>query len=427
MAEKNPQIGEVTKTQSITFFPSYDGLMPRQTTTLGTYTQLRATRKDSTIALATGVFVSSILAGSWNLEADDDVSEEARLFMEHVLPLREDFLRAAILYGRISYGWQGYEKVFETDGERIYIESLKPLLQDMTSVLLTEHGRFDGYKQNPMSGVPVVLPAEKCLHIAFDVEGSGLYGYPLLENVRAINDMWKECNDGARRYDKKISGVHWVIKYPPGTGTVDGVETDNGVIAASLLTALESSGCIAIPTTTATVLQELVNAEVGNLYAWHIELLAAESKHTDFNNRLNYLDKQKVRGLWLCERAILEGQFGNKAEAGIHGDTTITNFEQIDKEIVSAVNQQLINQLVELNYGPDMVGKIRLVALPLVDTQIAFLRELYKKLNDSALDVEVLRDKLDLPGLAPEDVKPEIKEPINEETINEQSNDKTED
>ena len=142
----------------------------------------------------------------------------------------------------------------------------------------------------------------------------------------------------------------------------------------------------------------MVNAEVGNLYAWHVELLEdGGAKQTAFIDRLKYLDTLKVRGLLLPERAILEGQFGTKAEAGEHGDMMVTNMEMIDKAIVSVVNEQIVNQLVALNFGPEMVGKIRLVALPLIDSQIDFLRELYKKVSDPNLDLETLKNKLDLP------------------------------
>lgn len=389
---------ELTGSQTISYSFGQGTLSKASYAQTGTYAQLRAVRKDPTVSLARGLLISCIQAGSWNIEADEDVSDDIREFIEHILPLRDSFLYNCIALGRVDFGWVGFEKLFTTDGKRIKLDGLKPLLHDMTTILVTGNGKFNGFRQNPLSGTPTDVPLEKSFHIAFDVEAGNLYGYPLLENVRAAMDMWTEGNDGARRYDKKIAGTHWVIKYPPGTGTVDGVSKDNGEIAALLLAALESSGSIAIPTTTATVLQEMINAEVGDLYAWHVDLLEdAGGKQIDFISRLKYLDTLKVRGLLLPERAILEGQFGTKAEAGEHGDMMIINMEQIDKAIVSMVNEQVINQLVELNFGPDMVGKIWLVALPLIDSQISFLRKLYEKLNDKDLDVETLRNKLDLP------------------------------
>ena len=60
-------------------------------------------------------------------------------------------------------------------------------------------------------------------------------------------------------------------------------------------------------------------------------------------------------------------------------------------------NEQVIDQLVELNFGSQWVDKIKLIALPLVDTQVEFLRKLYLDIQDPNLDVEKLAGRLDLP------------------------------
>lgn len=415
-------IKEITGIQSVQYTYG-DGLLHRNYSNVGTYTQLRTVRKDPTVILARAMLIAAIQAGSWNIECDEEVNEEMSLFMEHILKLRDVFLFNCVAYGRVDYGWIGFEKIFSLVDGKIVLSKLKPLLHDITTILVDPSGNFNGFRQGSLgygtlgigtgnTGVvyPLDIPLNKSMLVSFDVEAGNLYGTPLLEYIREIRDMWDEANDGARRYDLKLAGTHWVIKYPPGVGTVNGVETDNGVIAATLLSALESSGSIAVPTSTATVLQELINAQVADLYGWHVELLSDNGqKQSNFIDRLKYLDTQKVRGLGLPERAILEGQFGTKAEAGVHGDMAIMNFEQIDKSIASAVNDQIINQLVELNYGPEYVGKIRLVPQPLVDTQITYLRTLYEKLSDPSIDIETLRNKLDIPGLEESNI-PEMKE-----------------
>ncbi len=389
---------ELTGNQTVSFSFSNGILITPSYATRGTYTQLRAVRKDPSISLARRLLISSILAGSWNIEADEDVSSDVTEFMEHILKLRDDFLYNCIAYGQVDFGWIGFEKVFGVEGDKIIIERLKPLLHDITLILVTPQGHFNGYRQNPMTGTPLDVPVEKCLHVAFGIEAGNLYGTPLLEYIRQTSDMWHECNDGARRYDKKMAGSHWIVKYPPGTGTVDGKSVDNSVIAGQILTAMTSAGSVAMPTTVASVLQEMTNVTVAELYAWQVELICDKGgKQISFNDRLKYLDSQKVRGLGFPERAILEGQFGTKAEAGVHGDMAALTFEQVDRAIVTAANEQLVDQLIELNFGPEMVGKVRLVALPLVDEQVKFLREVYVKLSDPNLDVETLRNKLDLP------------------------------
>ncbi len=410
--KKKPKKAELTGPQTVSFSFG-DSTLVRSYTTVGSYKELRAVRKNPTVQLARALLISSIQAGSWNIEADEDVSAEVQEFIEHVLPLREDFIYNAVAYGKVDFGWCGFEKIFKTDGNRIMIEALKPLLHDMTIVLVTKHGRFNGYRQNsmgwgvlnPQAGTvgpayPLNIPIEKSLHIAFGVEAGYLYGMPLLEGIRATMEMWDECNDGARRYDKKLAGTHWIVKFPPGTGTLDGESVDNGVIAAKVLAAMESSGSVAIPTTTAEVLQEIVNPEVGKLYGWSVELLDDKGKkQSSFNDRLKYLDSQKVRGLGFPERAILEGQYGTKAEAGEHIGMLMTNIQETDKAITRTLNQHLINQLLVLNYGEEMIGKVRLVSAPLVDTQITFIHKVYEERSktDPDIDLAAMRDKLDIP------------------------------
>ncbi|KKM89469.1 hypothetical protein LCGC14_1248380 [marine sediment metagenome] len=390
---------EVTGSQSVSFIFG-DGVLTRPNYALaGTLAQLRAIRKDPTVILARTVLVSAIQAGSWNIEADDDVPEAIVDDLQHLLDLRSSLIHNSVAFGKVDYGWMPFEKIFKvTDEGKLVVDSLKPLLHDITTILVTPQGKFDGYRQRPMSGLPVDLGAEKTLHMAFGVEAGNLYGVPLLENIRATSDSWGECNDGAKRYDTKIAGSHWVVYYPPGTSVIDGVSTDNGEVAALVLAAMKSSGSAAIPTTSATVLQEILNQSIADLYAWRVELIEdSGGKQKNFNDRLNYLDKQKVRGFGLPERSVLEGQFGTKAEAGTHGEWALLGLEAIDRNIIAQINSQVVNQLVMLNHGPEFVGKVRLVALPLVDKQIAFLRKVYGGLTDPNLDVATLAGRLDLP------------------------------
>ncbi len=389
-----------TAVQTITVAYGGAGTLDRDYSVSGTYRELRALRRDPTVALARGLLVSCIQAGGWTIEADEDVPDERRDFMKHILPLRDDFLGNTIAYGLVDYGWQGYEKIFAVRDGRIVIESLKPLLHDFTTILVTEQGRFNGYRQRPNYGTAIDLNPDKCFHSAFGVEAGGLYGRPLLADIHEASDMWKECNAGAKRYDEKIAGSHWVIYYPPGTSMIDGVSTDNSDIATLIVNGLQSSGYVTLPSTTAAVLQELNTPEVAGLYSWKVELISdASTRQESFSKRLSYLDTLKVRGLRMPERSILEGNFGTLAEATAHQDFAVTHMESIDRQIVASVNKQLINPLLRMNYGEQYVGKVRIVPAPLIDTQIEFLRKVYAELSktDPKVNLQGLRDKLNIP------------------------------
>lgn len=415
VAEKKRLPGHSEKTGPQTISYSFgDGILQRDYSKVGTYVQLRVVRRDPTVQLARSCLISCIQAGYWNIEADKDVNPDIVEFTKHILPLREDLLYNTIAFGKVDFGWCGFEKIFRVKDDRILIEMLKPLLHDMTHILVTKRGRFNGYRQRSMgwgtlgqipggtSGgptYPLDLGAEKVLHVAFGVEAGNYYGMPLLENIREAQDMWDECNDGARRYDKKIAGTRVLIGYPPGTGTdVDGVSKTTAEIANKAITALESCGSIAVPNTTAEVLQEITSEAVAKLYAWNVTLLSeTKPKQESFSKRLKYLDAIKVRGLLMPERSILEGQHGTKAEAGEHIGLMMTNMQEIDKSITRMVNQQLVNQLLRLNFGDELVDKVRLASAPLVDKQIEFLRELYKTLRDPNIDMVAVKEKLSIP------------------------------
>ncbi len=390
-----------TGIQTINYSFSPDDTLHRSTSEFGTYAAYRLLRKDPTIALGRGLLVSGVLAGSWSVEAAEGTPDALVDFVATLLPLREQIMRAAVGYGRVDFGWMPFEKIFIVDNGLISLH-LKPLLHDMTTILIDRTGSFNGYRQsNMLTAVPIDVPVEQCLHIAFDVEGSNHYGVPLLENIRAAQVSWTDCDAGAKRYDKKIAGSHFVIHYPPGTTQVDGETVENADIASQLLTALQSSGSMTLPATTADYVQELNDSNVSKLYEWNVELISdLSARQPAFQSRLAYLDSLKIRGLILPERSMLEGKFGTKAEAGEHIGLAITGMQEIDKAITRQVNEQLVNQLLTLNFGPDAAGKVRLVAAPLVDMSAAFLRKLYLELvkaDAGTVDTKALKEALSIP------------------------------
>lgn len=414
-----PELGTVTGQQTVGFIIPYDGELQKDTTKVGTERDLRLLRKDPTISLGSGLLVSGILAGAWSVESDEEDLEEVVDFIKAVmLPLRESIIRPAVAFGRISYGWMPYEEVFAIKDGRLVVERLKPLLHDITRILIDTNGNFRGFRQRgPGQPLEVDVPLEKCCLINFAVEGGDLYGYPLLENIRAVQDAWTECDKGAKKYDKKIAGAHWCIYYPIGTSIRNDEPIDNYEIAMEILAALEASGSIVLPSTVAEEIQELNKEHISKLYQWRVELISDLSpRQASFIEREKYLDGLKLRGLGVPERACTEGKYGTRAESETHVDLLITNMESTDRAIVQAVNTQVVDQLLELNWLLPP-GTVRLVAAPLIDEQIAFLRKLYLTLSSKQVDIVALQEKLNIPlGEEPEPIKEPIDVKPNVET-----------
>jgi len=397
-------VGEQTGAQTVTV-AMHGGELSK--TLPATYATYRIIRRHPTIALTRAMVVAPVAAANWAVEADDDVSDDiVTEIREQFLPLRESLIRTAMTFGRVDFGWQGFEKVFGIKRGRVVLRRFKPLLHDITTIRVDgTTGAFAGFIQRPLTGNEKSLPLEYALNIPFDCEGSSWYGEPLLENARALYTKWDEADSGAARYDKKIAGIFQIVKYPRGTELVDGVETPNDEIAAAILKAMKSSGGITIPVGRARDAPNLENAEP----SWDISLLTAADKQRSFVDRLKYLDAMLVRALLVPERAVLEGEYGTKAEAVAHQGIALTSAQLAHQYITQMVNDHAVDQILALNWGDDMQGKVRLVASPIMDEQAAFFRDLYLKLLQSpdalireldTLDLDAIKDVLGLPKVA---------------------------
>jgi len=349
-----------------------------------TYETYRRIRRQPTIALARAVTMAPVMAADWSIEVGDDAPDGARELVERdVLPARPVIVQGA-MEARVDYGWSAWEKVFEIDDSvgngRVRLKKLKPLLVDLTEILLDRAtGAFAGVRQAPTLQRPqyTIVDAPYAMVINWQVEGANYYGEPLLENIRSAFTDWSDANSGAQRYDRKVAGTHWVVKFPLGTTFLNGVETDNAEVAGAFLEALESSGSIAIPRQIAAFVEDLKNAPED---AWKIDLIDAQPKQGGFIERMRYCDTQFIRGLLSPERAALEGVFGTKAEAGVHADIMLTCREIEHRHITRMVNWHLVDQLLAINWGEAARGTVRLVASPLADERIAFFRSIYQSL-----------------------------------------------
>ncbi len=325
----------------------------------------------------------------------DEVVEFIRSIM---LPLRINFLKCAI-FGDTDFGWQPFEKVHALDEQgRVTLIKLKPLLQDITTILIQASGAFNGYLQEYGDGSSVVLPVEKTIHVATQVEGSDWYGRALLENIRKTYNCWIKTEEGAELYDKKMAGAHWLIRFPVGSTDVLGKTTDNATVAANVLKALIASSSVSIP------VEQQAHPDAP---AWDVKLIGdAVARQPSFIVRQEYLDKQLVRGMLFPERSLTEGIHGTKAEAGVHLGLVITNLGLLHDELTTLANVTCVDELLRVNFGPEAMGTVRLVPAPIVDEHRAFLQDLYLKIitnpagfleESSQVDTDAMKDMLGVP------------------------------
>ncbi len=191
--------GERTSIQSVITSP----WVLRWASIPATYATYRQIRKLGTIAMARELKVAPVLASEWTIDADDDAPDEWKTLVEKTFfPLRDEFMAATLYYGDVDFGYQCFEKVIEPKDGYLKITRFKPLLHDITEICIGHHGGFIGVRQLGKD-----LGLNNSIHVGFRVEGSYLYGIPLLENARQAYNWWIDCNEGARRYDRKIAGA----------------------------------------------------------------------------------------------------------------------------------------------------------------------------------------------------------------------------
>src|SRR5581483_2485372 len=122
----------------------------------GSYATYRAMSAHPTLALARSIVTAPILAGSWSMTSDDGAPDEWRTFISAQInrirpPLVRDALRA------LEFGWYGFEKIFDIVDGRLVLRALKPLLPELTEILVDAGGNFAGLRQPEVTLVP-----EKC-------------------------------------------------------------------------------------------------------------------------------------------------------------------------------------------------------------------------------------------------------------------------
>ncbi len=386
------------------------GLVPRLPAGYDTY---RRMRRDPTIALARALAVAPVVAGKWTVQADADVPEEIRGWIDkQFLTIREPLLETILKHGYVDFGHQGFELIWgvDTDG-RQHVVRFKPLLPDITEILIDDHGGLAGLRQRGKgdgSNLPVgpegashkldLSPFPNAMLVSFGGEGSNLYGEPLLENVREVWNEWRKANAVAARYDRKIAGAYLLLHYPSFGQGIDqnGAKLDNVYLAQRILDKLEAASGVAI----GDVPSELAPGQDPNQTAWRLEVQgSAGGQQQGFVDRLRYLDSLKVRGMLLPERAILEGQHGTLAESQSQGDLALLQAELVHHHLTREINRQAVDPVLEANWGPAYRGKVRLEAAPLSDANQGFLRKLVTQVLADPKDFADLFRRADWPAI----------------------------
>lgn len=389
--------------------PSFDSRLYKSYGNL-TFPCIRELRKDPTAQLARWAVLAPMIHTPWTYVSNKGLATQEMLdYVENTFtPLRDNFLQQSV-FGTLDFGWCPFEVVYKPEDGYVYIDNLKPLLHDYTTILVyLQNGKFAGFANETFSpiyqGGSVLVESDYALNTNFEVEGTDWYGISTFEYLKKIASSWDTIQDAANRYDRKIAGASWIVYYPVGNTLYNGVQTSNDKIAQNLLSSLQSSGGVAIPDEIQDWMDDTIDKEAKG--KWRIDLITAKGTAVEgFTSRQKYYDSLKIRAFALTERSVLEGSHGTKAEADVHGDVSLSIVDSRHRLLCTHLNLGPVQRSVALNFGNKYRYAVSIKPAPLVDTQFATLKRIYELILQNPetlakeivnLDMKSLRDELGL-------------------------------
>ena len=360
----------------------------------GNYDTYRDMLTDPTIALARATVVSPILAGSWTFEHRQNTPAEAvKLVQEQFEPIRASLIADCL--EALDFGWKPFELVGQYDGQWLNFAKIKPLLQDITIIQENpDTGDIVGLKNRD-----VELEAGKAMLFALNATTENPYGRPRLENIRKHGwKMWKDCNESASRYDRKVAGVYMILHYlnkmiqMPG-----GADIDPFTDAQRMAHSMAAGNMIVSPEYPATDERE------GPKSHYRIEMVEDRgARQGSFIERLRYADELKFRGYLRPERSGLSattGGIGTSDTADMMG-LALLDGELLHRQICDTLNRQAVNRLLLVNFGPAAVGSVYITPAPLVDKKLAIFLDFIKMIGTSPGGIEWLTSRFSIDAMA---------------------------
>ncbi len=357
-----------------------------------------------TIALAISIVKSPIVANGYIVQKSDESVSDAwqqtivRQLAPLIRPLKRDALRA------LEFGWAGFEKVWQERDGQLCLSRLKPLLPDarLTEILIDSGGSFAGLRAAGPDGSSVDLPPTKSFHFSSDGEAGNLLGKSRHENIRRRYVEWEQVAAKAHRYQTKVSNILTQIHYPDGTSKdASGADRPNYWIAQSLANSIADGKAVAVPNFFHSSADPRIAAELAGKSAWIIDFKdpGGADHAAGFINYLRYLDSLMFRGWLRPERTGLEADHGSRADAQTHTDTAVLDCELIEGELFDAINEQITDDILRLNFGPAATGAVKLVPTPLSDDKSQQSRDLLDKLLSTPQGFDAVARIVDLQTL----------------------------
>lgn len=368
--------------------PNYFGFPLWDTGYWGTYQTYRFMLAHYKVRNVRSKVLNAMIDATWELRIiDESVSKKLVNAVKALLPLRRQLIEDA--FRAVDFGWQGFEKIWRVVKGQYQIDRLKPLLVDFTKVITDLKGNFIGLSQGglklPRIGIktdrsavegtePINgLDRYKSFIYTYDREGTNHTGRSRLENFRSTAWIgWIKVAQQLLTLGRKVTGFQPIIKVPAGDFMQNGVAVswrDNAEKAMKKL--VDGVGI---------VLENLSLRRVGQGNESRfsdpdaLQKLAQASlvdvDVIDFGNQGPTIEGL-LKQLTYYDKGIVEGYLHNPEEVGDSEHSTRSNTQQhheqgeldpmsVCSSMDSYINDQVVNQILELNAGPEARGLIEL-------------------------------------------------------------------
>lgn len=283
-----------------------------------------------------------------------------------VRPLLETLVRGAFEFGHqvVEKRWQPVWDVSVGDGDEAarypFVWNIRKFasLSPADTVLLVHprSGEFAGVRQFAVGATISDVPRAKCVWYVNDQEFDGNYGVPRTKAAVPYVEIAESIWDDMAKHSKRFAVAWTVGRHRPGfSAGPDGSRVDNAVTMAETMEGLESGHSVSLPAE--------YDAASGNPY-WGIEVTTPPAED-------RYVEKLKfVNDVIRMACVVPDKASSQTAETGTYnlGETQIElfleNAEAILDDLKTVIEEQLLGDFVDYNFGPD-APRLRIVFQPL--------------------------------------------------------------
>ena len=234
----------------------------------------------------------------------------------------------------------------------------------------------------------VSIPRDKLVWFALDERYSGIFG---TSRLKAVYSTWyyaQVTNQLLLRDNEQRGAPHLEVRFPIGSTVFDGEPVDNSLLAARYAQSIKSSGVVILPSSV---------DDKGN-HKWSVAYADTKraSDSSPFMDYIQYADSRKLSAIGIPAAVLGDATFG---QADAQGDLLLVIIEDIISQIEDVIQKDVVRQLVEFNWGPKEVSKVKLT----IDRSSLGRKRLFKEILIHVLRIASSREGLNpknLPDIA---------------------------